>query len=70
MVDFTFVENVVHGHILAAERLRPDSPICGKVSENKNAKLSRFKEFSPYSVTCHTLYHLELDFLFGKCAAD
>lgn len=35
LVDFTFVENVVHGHILAAERLRPDSPTCGKVSENK-----------------------------------
>lgn len=31
LVDFTFVENVVHGHILAAEHLRPNSPICGKV---------------------------------------
>lgn len=31
LVDFTFVENVVHGHILAAENLRPTSPICGKV---------------------------------------
>lgn len=35
LVDFTFVENVVYGHIMAAEHLRPDSPICGKVSENK-----------------------------------
>lgn len=33
LVDFTFVENVVHGHILAAENLRPNSPICGKVRE-------------------------------------
>ena len=32
LVDFTFVENVVHGHILAAEHLRPESPLCGKVS--------------------------------------
>lgn len=31
LVDFTFVDNVVHGHILAAESLRPESPICGKV---------------------------------------
>lgn len=38
LVDFTFVENVVHGHILAAERLRPDSPACGKVSENKKSR--------------------------------
>ena len=31
IVDFTFVENVVHGHILAAEHLGPDSVVCGKV---------------------------------------
>lgn len=31
LVDFTYVENVVHGHILAAERLQKDSPLCGKV---------------------------------------
>ena len=30
-MDFTFVENIVHGHILAAEHLKPDSPLCGKV---------------------------------------
>uniref|UniRef100_F6PGP3 Sterol-4-alpha-carboxylate 3-dehydrogenase, decarboxylating n=1 Tax=Ornithorhynchus anatinus TaxID=9258 RepID=F6PGP3_ORNAN len=30
LVDFTFVENVVHGHILAAERLSRDSALCGK----------------------------------------
>lgn len=35
LVDFTYVENVVHGHILAAERLRPESPACGKVSRKK-----------------------------------
>ena len=31
IVDFTYVENVVHGHILAAENLQSDSIICGKV---------------------------------------
>ncbi|XP_012582648.1 PREDICTED: sterol-4-alpha-carboxylate 3-dehydrogenase, decarboxylating isoform X2 [Condylura cristata] len=30
LVDFTFVDNVVHGHILAAERLSRDSSLCGK----------------------------------------
>lgn len=35
LVDFTFVENVVHGHILAAENLRPNSPICGKVRKKE-----------------------------------
>ena len=38
LVDFTFVENVVHGHILAAEHLRPESPLCGKVSEPFSAQ--------------------------------
>lgn len=31
LVDFTYVENVVHGHILAAERLKTDSPLCAQV---------------------------------------
>jgi sterol-4alpha-carboxylate 3-dehydrogenase (decarboxylating) len=30
LVDFTYVENVVHGHILAAETLRAGSPTCGQ----------------------------------------
>ncbi|XP_027518149.1 sterol-4-alpha-carboxylate 3-dehydrogenase, decarboxylating isoform X2 [Corapipo altera] len=30
LVDFTYVENVVHGHILAAEKLQKGSPLCGK----------------------------------------
>lgn len=34
VVDFTYVGNVVHGHILAAENLNPGSPICGKVSHS------------------------------------
>lgn len=38
LVDFTFVENVVHGHILAAEHLRPNSPICGKVRIKKKVQ--------------------------------
>lgn len=31
LVDFTFVENVVHGHILAAEQLSQDTALGGKV---------------------------------------
>ena len=31
LVDFTYVDNVVHGHILAAETLSKGSPHCGKV---------------------------------------
>lgn len=31
-MDFTYVGNIVHGHILAAEHLSRDSPVCGKVS--------------------------------------
>ena len=31
LVDFTFVENVVHGHILAAEHLSQDMALGGKV---------------------------------------
>ncbi|XP_076018820.1 sterol-4-alpha-carboxylate 3-dehydrogenase, decarboxylating [Genypterus blacodes] len=45
MVDFTFVENVVHGHILAAERLRADSPICGKSYHITNDEPVRFWDF-------------------------
>ncbi|XP_078066498.1 sterol-4-alpha-carboxylate 3-dehydrogenase, decarboxylating isoform X2 [Mustelus asterias] len=30
LVDFTYVDNVVHGLILAAENLHPQSHICGK----------------------------------------
>ena len=33
IVDFTYVENVVHGHILAAESLAGGSATCGKVSK-------------------------------------
>lgn len=45
LVDFTFVENVVHGHILAAERLRSDSPICGKPYHITNDEPVRFWDF-------------------------
>ncbi|XP_071425291.1 sterol-4-alpha-carboxylate 3-dehydrogenase, decarboxylating isoform X1 [Pithys albifrons albifrons] len=30
LVDFTYVDNVVHGHILAAEKLQKGSPLCGQ----------------------------------------
>ncbi|XP_040030684.2 sterol-4-alpha-carboxylate 3-dehydrogenase, decarboxylating isoform X2 [Gasterosteus aculeatus] len=45
VVDFTYVENVVHGHILAAERLRPGSPICGKPYHITNDEPVRFWDF-------------------------
>jgi len=31
LVDFTYVHNVVYGHILAAEKLQLGAKICGKV---------------------------------------
>ncbi|KAJ8348204.1 hypothetical protein SKAU_G00267930 [Synaphobranchus kaupii] len=45
LVDFTFVENVAHGHILAAECLRPESPICGKAYHITNDEPVRFWDF-------------------------
>ncbi|XP_056142799.1 sterol-4-alpha-carboxylate 3-dehydrogenase, decarboxylating isoform X2 [Lampris incognitus] len=45
LVDFTFVENVVHGHILAAEHLKPDSPVCGKAYHITNDEPIRFWDF-------------------------
>ncbi|KAH9519881.1 hypothetical protein Btru_071129 [Bulinus truncatus] len=38
VVDFTYVGNVVHGHILAAENLNPGSLICGKAYHITNAE--------------------------------
>ena len=31
LVDFTYVDNVTHGNLLAAEHLHIDSNVCGKV---------------------------------------
>ncbi|XP_048369633.1 LOW QUALITY PROTEIN: sterol-4-alpha-carboxylate 3-dehydrogenase, decarboxylating [Sphaerodactylus townsendi] len=45
LVDFTFVENVVHGHILAAEQLQKDSPLCGKAFHITNDEPIPFWEF-------------------------
>uniref|UniRef100_A0A8D0GNC3 Sterol-4-alpha-carboxylate 3-dehydrogenase, decarboxylating n=1 Tax=Sphenodon punctatus TaxID=8508 RepID=A0A8D0GNC3_SPHPU len=45
LVDFTFVENVVHGHILAAEHLHRDSPLCGKAFHITNDEPVPFWEF-------------------------
>ncbi|KAM6976441.1 sterol-4-alpha-carboxylate 3-dehydrogenase, decarboxylating [Aplochiton taeniatus] len=45
LVDFTFVENVVHGHVLAAERLKPDSPLCGKAYHITNDEPVKFWDF-------------------------
>ncbi len=32
IADFTYVENVAHGHVMAGEALRKGSKLCGKVS--------------------------------------
>ncbi len=32
IVDFTYVENVAHGHVMAGEALHKDSKLYGKVS--------------------------------------
>ncbi|XP_032993166.1 sterol-4-alpha-carboxylate 3-dehydrogenase, decarboxylating [Lacerta agilis] len=45
LVDFTFVENVVHGHMLAAEQLERDSPLCGKAFHITNDEPILFWEF-------------------------
>ena len=36
LVDFTHVQNVVHAHVLAAEKLEPGAKICGKVHHERN----------------------------------
>ncbi|XP_068181987.1 sterol-4-alpha-carboxylate 3-dehydrogenase, decarboxylating [Antennarius striatus] len=45
LVDFTYVENVVHGHILAAESLTPGSSTCGKAYHITNDDPVRFWDF-------------------------
>ncbi|XP_041076950.1 sterol-4-alpha-carboxylate 3-dehydrogenase, decarboxylating-like [Polyodon spathula] len=45
LVDFTYVENVVHGHILAAESLHKNSPVCGKAYHITNDEPVLFWEF-------------------------
>ncbi|XP_013930341.1 PREDICTED: sterol-4-alpha-carboxylate 3-dehydrogenase, decarboxylating [Thamnophis sirtalis] len=45
LVDFTYVENVVHGHILAAEQLQRESPLCGKAFHITNDEPIPFWEF-------------------------
>nr|XP_033802609.1 sterol-4-alpha-carboxylate 3-dehydrogenase, decarboxylating [Geotrypetes seraphini]XP_033802611.1 sterol-4-alpha-carboxylate 3-dehydrogenase, decarboxylating [Geotrypetes seraphini]XP_033802612.1 sterol-4-alpha-carboxylate 3-dehydrogenase, decarboxylating [Geotrypetes seraphini]XP_033802613.1 sterol-4-alpha-carboxylate 3-dehydrogenase, decarboxylating [Geotrypetes seraphini] len=45
LVDFTYVQNVVHGHVLAAEHLRKDSPLCGKAYHITNDEPVPFWNF-------------------------
>lgn len=45
LVDFTFVENVVHGHILAADHLKPGSEISGKAFNITNDEPVEFWSF-------------------------
>nr|XP_061783643.1 sterol-4-alpha-carboxylate 3-dehydrogenase, decarboxylating-like [Nerophis lumbriciformis] len=69
LVDFTFVENVVHGHILAAEHLRPDSPICGKPYHITNDEPVRFWDFMSDVLVAlgyaAPRYHLPYTFVYG-----
>ena len=39
LVDFTYIDNVVHGHILASEKLGAGSPLCGKVRQKQQMHL-------------------------------
>ncbi|XP_062513683.1 sterol-4-alpha-carboxylate 3-dehydrogenase, decarboxylating-like [Corticium candelabrum] len=45
LVDFTYVENVVHGHILAAEALRVGGPVCGQAFNITNDEPMPFWTF-------------------------
>lgn len=45
LVDFTYVENVVHGHILAAEHLKVDSPLCAQAYHITNDEPVPFWDF-------------------------
>ncbi|KAK7141768.1 hypothetical protein R3I93_015806 [Phoxinus phoxinus] len=45
LVDFTYVENVVHGHILAAEHLKAESPLCAQAYHITNDEPVRFWDF-------------------------
>uniref|UniRef100_A0A8C4QNH3 Sterol-4-alpha-carboxylate 3-dehydrogenase, decarboxylating n=1 Tax=Eptatretus burgeri TaxID=7764 RepID=A0A8C4QNH3_EPTBU len=45
VVDFTYVDNVVLGHILAAETLEEGSPICGKAYHVTNDEPISFWNF-------------------------
>ncbi|KAM9310547.1 sterol-4-alpha-carboxylate 3-dehydrogenase, decarboxylating [Pholidichthys leucotaenia] len=69
LVDFTFVENVVHGHILAAERLTSDSPICGKAYHITNDEPIRFWDFMSEVLTGlgypAPRYHLPYTLVYG-----
>lgn len=51
LVDFTYVDNVVHGHILAAEKLGKGSSVCGKAYHITNDEPIFFWSFMTRLVT-------------------
>ncbi|XP_060741431.1 sterol-4-alpha-carboxylate 3-dehydrogenase, decarboxylating isoform X4 [Tachysurus vachellii] len=51
LVDFTYVENVVHGHILAAEHLKADSPLCGKPVTHSDTNKKRYSACPDMKIT-------------------
>ncbi|KAJ7424826.1 Sterol-4-alpha-carboxylate 3-dehydrogenase, decarboxylating [Willisornis vidua] len=63
LVDFTYVENVVHGHILAAEKLQKGSPLCGQGrkfshQQRKNCQAQTVRAtFTPMRVALAGTFH-------------
>ncbi|XP_077983630.1 sterol-4-alpha-carboxylate 3-dehydrogenase, decarboxylating-like [Glandiceps talaboti] len=51
MVDFTYVDNVVHGHLQAAEHLGKNSPVCGKAYNITNDEPIYFWTFMTRMLT-------------------
>lgn len=45
IVDFTYVENVTHGHLLAAEALHEDSIVCGQAYNITNDEPLPFSDY-------------------------
>ncbi|KAF3812470.1 hypothetical protein GH733_019606 [Mirounga leonina] len=61
LVDFTFVENVVHGHILAAEHLSQDTAVSGKVRHPLLLPHARLNYEAPkYHIPYWVAYYLAL----------
>eukprot|EP00118_Oscarella_pearsei_P026105 m.309399 g.309399 ORF g.309399 m.309399 type:complete len:354 (+) comp46340_c0_seq1:37-1098(+) len=51
LVDFTYVDNVVHGHVLAAEALQVGSTVCGRAFHITNDEPIPFWNFVSRIVT-------------------
>ncbi|TRZ03429.1 hypothetical protein DNTS_000423 [Danionella cerebrum] len=69
LVDFTYVENVVHGHILAAEHLKADSPLCSQAYHITNDEPVPFWDFMSQILVglgySAPRYHLPYSLVYG-----